>query len=93
VPQEGLAPGLPAPEGVHVPGVASHRSQPSLHAVLQHRPSAQRPLAHVVEPPPHDWPLLSLQDPPASQVFVPVHVSWSSAPFTELHVPGVAAHV
>jgi hypothetical protein len=91
--QLGFAPAEPTATIVQVPGVALQTSQPLAHAVLQHSPSAQRPLAQVEAPPLHDWPFLSLQAPLASQVLAPVQLSRSSALVTVVQVPGLAAQV
>ena len=37
---------MPAARGAHVPGVALHPSQPSVHEALQQYPFAQYPLVH-----------------------------------------------
>jgi hypothetical protein len=74
------------------PALAAHTSQPPLHAALQQRPSAQKPLAQL-EPSAHSCPLMSLQAPDASQRLTPEQVSASTAFTTTVHVPGVAVHV
>jgi hypothetical protein len=73
---------------VHVPLVLAspHDSQDPVHAALQQNPSAQKPLPHwlaVV----HACPDFILHMPVASQVFVPLQLSASSALFTATHVP------
>ena len=74
--------------GVHVPLVAAsaHASQAPPHAALQQTPSAQKPLTHWV-PAVHVCPGFSLHAPMASQVFVELQVSASSALFTATQVP------
>jgi hypothetical protein len=56
-----------------------------LQALVQHR-SSQTALAHWVVVV-HPWPLFNLQAPVASHVFMPVHVSGSSAFATVTHAP------
>jgi hypothetical protein len=78
--------------GPHVPfdGApfdAAHAPHPPLHAELQQKLSTQKALAHVVAPPGHDWPLLSLHAPVASQVLFPEQVSGSSALVTVAQSP------
>jgi hypothetical protein len=93
----GLAPALPAGRTVHTPSaeapaLCEHTSQPPLHAELQQRPSAQKPLAQLAASV-HVCPLTSLHAPAASQRFTPEHVSASAAFTTTVHVPGVTVQV
>jgi hypothetical protein len=91
-PHAGLAPTFPCATIVHVPGVALQTSHPPAQLPLQQTPSTQLPLAHCV-PAVHPCPAFARHAPLAEQVFVPPHVSRSSALATVVHVPGVAAHV
>ena len=71
--------------------VTGHAWQAVLHAVEQHTPSTQNPLAHcpVAE---HVWPDFFLQTPFASHVLVPEQMPTSSPFFTGEQVPGVLEH-
>jgi hypothetical protein len=54
VPQLGFPP-EPAASSVQLPGVALHSSHEPAHALLQHTPSAQKPLEHSSAAP-QAWP-------------------------------------
>jgi hypothetical protein len=73
---------------VHVPLLVAspHDSQAPEHAALQQNPSAQKPLPHWLAAV-HACPPFILHMPVASQLFVPLQLSASSALFTATHVP------
>jgi hypothetical protein len=77
---------LPEANGVQVPEEL-HTSHPPVHAVLQHTPSAQKPLAQS-ELARQDWPLIFTHAPDELQVKVPVQLSLSAALVTAVHSPG-----
>jgi hypothetical protein len=69
-----------------------HTSQAPAHAVLQQTASEAKPLAQRVGSV-EGWPVLSLQEPLASQVLSPVHVSGSSELATWAHAPVPVVHL
>jgi hypothetical protein len=71
------------------PSDPAQTSQAPEQALLQQKPSEQKPLAHWVAPV-QFCPVASLQAPAPSQVFGKVQVSRSNVPVTVVHVPGVA---
>jgi hypothetical protein len=89
--QPGALPGSPAVRRVHAPIVpTAHPWHDPEHAVSQHTPSAQEPLAQEV-PPLHGSPFADVQAPAASQVVAPAQVSGSSASVTGTQAPAGAA--
>jgi hypothetical protein len=70
----------------HAPVPATHVMHVPAQAPAQHTPSSQTPPAQS-EATLHGAPALALQAPVASHVFMPVHVSGSSLPVTEVQAP------
>jgi hypothetical protein len=74
-----------------VPGVSEQDWQLPLQALLQQRPSAQKPEAHS-PPAAQICPGFLRHEPVALQVVVPEQVSASSAFTTAVQLPGLALH-